>query len=809
MAVARATGRLSRSTKIAAVASATLLLTVGTAADTLVTFDTAGTPYTSGQCVGLSGPPPTLINESTVGQFMRLAGTTVPSHGTIAMDRSNPGAFPDVLSTFRIRMTSQKGRADGMGMALLNTAVFGTKGAVCPSWAPWAAEQPNFPQSLGIGFDIYKNSDLGDLNNNHIGIHFDGTRVYQVDAGPIDLASGQWITVVVRVRATDTSSSQVTVTLVPSDGVPVASKTYGPFPVTGLVPYESRLWFGGRSGGESAWQDLDDVRVAYMSTAGSTTPLFGSVTGMSVNSVTCENLATGQLVSFGPTTLPWNCAEQGLAGHAGDTVRQTVTGTWTDLASPGGSPGPLPSPAPPLGSAPDNDAWAAATSIGSLPFTANQSVAGATAEAGEQTWCGGEPGSVWFNYTTPSTGFVPPELVISALGSDFQPVVSVFQNPYTGSPSVDRLVHLTCDVLQTAGTSALHLSLQPATTYSVQVRPWVPLNTFETGKLKLSVSTPQCAVSLLSDPQNGGTTSGAGQATCWSTRIISAAPNPGFTFLNWTENGIVLSTAAQLTVTLDSNRTLTAHFQSTGSTKPPSCTSDAALTAYWRAEGDAVNCVDNTTGVFVSGATTGPGKLGAGFLLNGTGGYLDMKNGTNVQVSNSPSGFSVAAFVRFNALGHPPGNNPGGPQGDMSIVDKMAGPPAQGINWEGWRLLKQNDNHFWFCLGGSATSGVYIQNGCTPDGLLTVRSSMTAQTGIWYHLVAVKTSQTLSLYVNGVLDATRILPTDVNTGRNSASLRIGSYVAEGAFLNGTVDEVMLFRRPLTNGEVAALYNSIK
>src|SRR5213075_3025332 len=77
-----------------------------------------------------------------------------------------------------------------------------------------------------------------------------------------------------------------------------------------------------------------------------------------------------------------------------------------------------------------------------------------------------------------------------------------------------------------------------------------------------------------------------------------------------------------------------------------------------------------------------------------------------------------------------------------------------------------------------------------------------------YHVAAVKTSTSFSIYVNGVLEDSRTpVPNFVDS--NSANLRIGSYAGQGyrGDLNGLVDEVQLFKRGLTAEEIQAIFSS--
>src|SRR6185436_19241989 len=61
-------------------------------------------------------------------------------------------------------------------------------------------------------------------------------------------------------------------------------------------------------------------------------------------------------------------------------------------------------------------------------------------------------------------------------------------------------------------------------------------------------------------PATGGWAVGAGNVYTGGSVTLLAVPAPGFTFANWTENGTVVSMAAEFTFTATSNRTLLANF---------------------------------------------------------------------------------------------------------------------------------------------------------------------------------------------------------------------------------------------------------
>jgi len=218
----------------------------------------------------------------------------------------------------------------------------------------------------------------------------------------------------------------------------------------------------------------------------------------------------------------------------------------------------------------------------------------------------------------------------------------------------------------------------------------------------------------------------------------------------------------------------------------------AELISWWPGDGNANDITDGNDGTLVGGATFASGKVGQAFFLDGIDDFVDAGNEANLHVSGGD--FTVDAWVFFNALAHPPGENIEAPPGDMSIVDKMF---TSGVNTDGWRLLKQDDNRFWFCLGGGTG------NRCgDPD--FTVFSTTEATTGVWFHVAVVKSADSFSIYVNGQLEGSKSpVPSFLDT--HSANLRIGSYALEGSHLNGLIDEVEIFNRALSMTEIQAIF----
>jgi hypothetical protein len=75
------------------------------------------------------------------------------------------------------------------------------------------------------------------------------------------------------------------------------------------------------------------------------------------------------------------------------------------------------------------------------------------------------------------------------------------------------------------------------------------------------VGNPTYTVNVSASPNNGGLVTGGGTYNYNQSCAVTATPNTGYTFVNWTENGNVVSSNACYTFTVTADRNLVAHFQ--------------------------------------------------------------------------------------------------------------------------------------------------------------------------------------------------------------------------------------------------------
>jgi len=115
-----------------------------------------------------------------------------------------------------------------------------------------------------------------------------------------------------------------------------------------------------------------------------------------------------------------------------------------------------------------------------------------------------------------------------------------------------------------------------------------------------------------------------------------------------------------------------------------------------------------------------------------------------------------------------------------------------GGNFYGWRFIYMSSKKLHF--GMANISGEY--QGVNSDDILTLN--------IWQHVAMTKSDTTVNFYKDGKNIGTKILPSaEIKVG--SRSVRIGYESNNGSYLNGLVDDVRIYNRALSAGEIQYLY----
>jgi hypothetical protein len=204
------------------------------------------------------------------------------------------------------------------------------------------------------------------------------------------------------------------------------------------------------------------------------------------------------------------------------------------------------------------------------------------------------------------------------------------------------------------------------------------------------------------------------------------------------------------------------------------------MTGWWPGDGNTDDLVGGRNAVLRDHATTGPGFVNEGFILDGAGDFVEVPHDPALNVGTGD--FTVDFWVYFNTTA-----------GEQVLVEKYVenfGPAPPG-----WFLTKLPDNSLRFGTG--------------PGPLVVNSPSLALPPNTWIHVAARRSSGVATILVNGTPVANGPLAYNADSAsslkfghRGSPSDTPGSTDNRGFFLNGRMDEVELFvGRALSDAEI--------
>jgi len=216
----------------------------------------------------------------------------------------------------------------------------------------------------------------------------------------------------------------------------------------------------------------------------------------------------------------------------------------------------------------------------------------------------------------------------------------------------------------------------------------------------------------------------------------------------------------------------------------------AGLVSWWPGDGDARDIAGTNNGSLQGGATaSSPGLDGSAFSFDGTNGFVQIPDSASLRLTN----LTVEAWVRFSSLDSPGNSSPG----DQYIVFKENSGTNSG-NFEGFALTKARGTN-----GDTLVFGVSSPSGQTA----AVGSATLVGAGVWYHVAGVRGPDFLELYVNGQLES----QTNVSFAQDYGNWPLYFGTSGQAYWDhkfaGLLDEVSLYNRALSSGEIAAIYGA--
>lgn len=197
------------------------------------------------------------------------------------------------------------------------------------------------------------------------------------------------------------------------------------------------------------------------------------------------------------------------------------------------------------------------------------------------------------------------------------------------------------------------------------------------------------------------------------------------------------------------------------------------MTNWWTGDGHANDITGGSGGTLNDNAAYSTGKVSQAFSFDGTGDYVQMPDPVGDFGSSS---FTVDFWMNSNDDG--PGTY---------IIGKSHA--NGGLGWD----LRLNNN----------TIQVVGVNGWPAQYNFASDASVTS--GVWHHIALTSTETEVNLYIDGILKGTSPRSTISST---SNPFRAGWTTDFGGFaFNGLIDEVEIFSRALSAGEVAGIYNA--
>jgi gingipain K len=108
----------------------------------------------------------------------------------------------------------------------------------------------------------------------------------------------------------------------------------------------------------------------------------------------------------------------------------------------------------------------------------------------------------------------------------------------------------------TSGVSAYGYNGSSLSSVTYNAQSFLPKTTFT----YMPASTEPVAITASANPANGGTVTGAGTYEPGTTATLTATANTGYTFANWTKNGVVMSTSPTYSFTVSVAAAYVANF---------------------------------------------------------------------------------------------------------------------------------------------------------------------------------------------------------------------------------------------------------
>jgi hypothetical protein len=209
---------------------------------------------------------------------------------------------------------------------------------------------------------------------------------------------------------------------------------------------------------------------------------------------------------------------------------------------------------------------------------------------------------------------------------------------------------------------------------------------------------------------------------------------------------------------------------------PPS----SGLVSWWRGNGTATDSADGNNGMALNGATYGSGISGAAFSFDGIDDHVRVTDSINLRIT---SAITLGAWVNRRSTGS-----------FDEIISKW---DAVWVDQRSYTMTITPDGYPSFSVSPFGTPTAGSVNGTSPVPLNT-----------WTHIAGVYDGSNLRIYVNGVQRGQTAYSSGIFSGSSDLSIgaAVGGVGVGGgiSFFDGLLDEVVIYNRALSAGEVVTL-----
>jgi hypothetical protein len=276
-------------------------------------------------------------------------------------------------------------------------------------------------------------------------------------------------------------------------------------------------------------------------------------------------------------------------------------------------------------------------------------------------------------------------------------------------------------------------------------------------------------------------------ATVTFTTIVSGSPPFSY---QWMSNGIAITgaTTSSLVLTnvqfaqagsysfsvsnaagvaISSNATLSV-------VSNPSCAAiPLGLVSWWRGEGNALDQAGTNNGALIGNTTIGPGKVGQSFVFDGSGDGVRVGDSANFHLQN----FTIEAWVKRAST-------------SVASLDPYQTGGIFVYSWGGYALALWDD--------GRPLLGKVGYDNISPTFAIT-------DTNNFHHVAVAKNGTNVVFYLDGIGQSVGPYNTLYEFGGPAGIGARGDDMV-ASFL-GSIDEVAIYNRPLSAGEIQAIYTA--